>query len=97
MVTASFFVELADVSECLSTLVDPVVFAGDINIRLDCVSDTNTVAFGNLITSYGPTLLVNDITHDNGRTLDLVCVRDDKNNNNNQIYIALFAIRFRGT
>ena len=76
-VTASFSIELADVLECSSTLVDPIVFASDINIRLDRVWDANTVAFRDHITSYGLTQLVNDITHDNGGTLD-VCVRVDQ-------------------
>jgi hypothetical protein len=77
-VTASFFVELAEVLDCLSTFVDPVILAGDINIRLDRASDANTVSFCDLIASYGLTQLVNDITHDNGGTLDVVCVRDDQ-------------------
>ena len=77
-VTANFFIELADVLDCLSTSVDPIVLAGDINIRLDRVSDTNTIAFGDLIASYGLTQLVSDITHVNGGTLDVVCVRDDQ-------------------
>ena len=70
-VTANFFAELADVLDCLSTTVNPVVVAGDMNIRLDRVSNSNAVAFGDLITSYGLTRLVDDITHDNGGTLDV--------------------------
>ena len=38
-VTPSFFTELADLLDRLSTFVDPVVLAGDVNIRLERKSD----------------------------------------------------------
>ena len=77
--TTSFFTELADLLDCLSRLADPLVLVlvGDRNIRLKRALDTNTVAFCDLIASYGLTELVNGITHDEGGTLDVVCVRDD--------------------
>ncbi len=77
-VTAGFFIELAEVLDCLSTFVDPIVLAGDINIRLDRASDTNNVSFCDLITSYGLIQLVKDTTNDNGGTLDVVRVREDQ-------------------
>ena len=54
------------------------MLVGDINIRLERASDANTIAFGDLIASYGLTQLVSGITHDEGGTLDVVCVRDDQ-------------------
>ncbi len=77
-VTTNFFTELSDLLDCLSTLTDPLVIAGDINIRLERASDANTITFGDLIASYGLTQLVSGITHDGGGTLDVVCVRDDQ-------------------
>ena len=52
-VTAAFFTELADVLDRLSTFVDPVVLAGDVNIRLERATDPRTVEFCDLVTSYG--------------------------------------------
>lgn len=78
VVTTNFFTELSDLLDCLSTLTDPLVTAGDINIRLERASDANTITFGDLIASYGLTQLVSGITHDGGGTLDVVCVRDDQ-------------------
>ena len=62
----------------MSTLADPPVLVGDINIRLERASDANTIAFGDLIASYGLTQLVSSITHDEGGTLGVVCIRDDQ-------------------
>ena len=50
-VTTSFFTELADLLDCLSTSADPLVLVGDMNIRLVRASDANTVVFCDLITS----------------------------------------------
>jgi len=44
-VTHAFFTELADLLDRLSTSADALVLAGDINIRLERVTDTNTVEF----------------------------------------------------
>jgi len=55
VVTDNFFAELAHALDCLSTSVDLVVLAGDINTWLDRASDTKTVAFGDFRASYGLT------------------------------------------
>ena len=47
------FTQLADVLDRLSTFVDPVVLAGDVNIRLERATDPRTVEFCDLVTSYG--------------------------------------------
>lgn len=51
--TAAFFTQLADVLDRLSTFVDPVVLAGDVNIRLERATDPHTVEFCDLVASYG--------------------------------------------
>ena len=47
------------------------------NIRLERESDPNTVAYGELMSTYGMVQLVHGVTHDQGGTLDVVCTRDD--------------------
>jgi len=76
-ITASFFAELSDVLDRLSTYVDPLVLAGDLNIRLERTADPHTVEFCELLDSYGLVQQVHDITHDAGGTLDVVCSRSD--------------------
>ena len=44
-VTASFYAELGEVLDRLSTFVDAVVLAGDVNIRLERKSDPQSVEF----------------------------------------------------
>ena len=76
-VTASFFSELADVLDRLSTLNDPLLLAGDVNIRLERTSDPHAVEFADLLAAYGLVQRVQGVTHDAGGTLDVVCTRDD--------------------
>ena len=52
-ITASFFAELPDVLDRLSTYVDPLVLAGDLNIWLERTADPHTVEFCELLDSYG--------------------------------------------
>ena len=77
-VTAKFFTELKDVLEHLSTMTDPFVLAGDVNIRLERESDPNTAAISELLPTYGLVQLVKDPTHDRSGTLDAVCTRDSQ-------------------
>jgi len=76
-VTASFFSELADVLDRLSTFNNPLLLAGDVNIRLERTSDPHAVEFVDLLAAYSLVKRVQDMTHDNGGTLDVVCTRDD--------------------
>ena len=76
-ITASFFAELTDVLERLSTFNDPLFLAGDVNIRLERTSDPHTVEFTDLLAAYGLVQRVREVTHDAGGTLDIVCTRDD--------------------
>ena len=52
-ITATFFLELADLLDRLMTFTDPIVLAGDINIRLERTTDPNVVEFSELLSSYG--------------------------------------------
>ena len=66
-VTASFF--SADVLDRFSTYVEPLVLAGDINIRLERSIDPHAVELHELVDSYGLTQHVQDVTHDEGGIL----------------------------
>jgi len=46
---ATFYKELFQVLDQLVTMTDPLILAGDINIRLERVSDRNTQAFTGLM------------------------------------------------
>ena len=75
--TTDFFAEFVDLLDRLSTYTVPLVLAGDVNIRLERTSDSETVEFIDLLTSYGLTQHVTGVTHDAGGTLDVVCSRSD--------------------
>ena len=68
-VTASFLSELGDLLDRFSTFVEPLVLAGDINIRLERSTDPHAVEFRELLDSYGLTQHVQDVTHDEGGIL----------------------------
>jgi len=74
VVTASFFAELADVLDCLSTSVDPVEF--QVTLTFDWIErEIQTLL---RLAILWLIQLVNGITHeDDGGTLNIVCVRDD--------------------
>ena len=56
----------------LSTYVDPVVLAGDVNIRLERTADAHTVEFSELLACHGLVQHVDGATHDVGGTLDVL-------------------------
>ena len=76
-VTAAFFTELGDVLDSLATSTDPIVLAGDVNIRLERTADPHAVEFSELLDGYELVQHVSGMTHDAGGTLDVVCTRDD--------------------
>ena len=53
------------------------MLVGDLNIRLERIADPHTVQFCELLDSYGLVQRVQDVTHDAGGTLDVVCSRGD--------------------
>jgi len=50
-VTTNFFTELADLLDRASTFVDPVVLAGDLNLRLEWHNNPHVVEFNNMLAS----------------------------------------------
>ena len=75
--TAAFYIEFGDLLDRLSTYVDPLIVAGDVNIRLERACDPNTGKFNKLLACHGLTQNVQGVTHDAGSTLDVVCTRSD--------------------
>jgi hypothetical protein len=53
------------------------LLAGDINIRLECALDPDTVEFGDILATHGLVQLVDRVMHDAGGTLDVVYMRGD--------------------
>ena len=53
----------------------PLVITGDFNIHVDNDTDTNAVAFNNLLSACGLTQHINSSTHKCGHTLDLFITR----------------------
>jgi len=53
------------------------LLAGDLNIRLQRTVYPHTAEFSELLDSYGLVQQVQDIAHDAGGTLDVVCARSD--------------------
>ena len=53
------------------------MLAGDINIRLERITDPHTVEFYDMLASYGLDQQVQDVTHDQGGIHDVVCTRGD--------------------
>ena len=76
-VTTCFFAELTDLLDRVSTYADPVVLAGDLNLRLERQCDPYALEFNNLLSDYGLLQHVCGPTHDLGGTLDVVCTRSD--------------------
>jgi len=75
--STSFFTELADVLDHVSTFADPLILAGDLNLRLERQHDPHTVEFNNLLAGYDLHQQVVGATHDAGGILDVVCTRSD--------------------
>ena len=75
--TANYYVELADVLDRVSTLADPLVIVGDVNIRLERSSTPDAIQFNDLLAGYGLHQRVVGATHNEGGTLDVVCTRSD--------------------
>src|SRR5664279_1445573 len=61
----------------MSTLVDPLLLAGDINFHMERSEDPDTIEFNEMIESYGLVQRVHGVTHDQGGLLDVVCTRGD--------------------
>ena len=76
--TNDFFTDLSDVLDRLVTFADPVIIAGDVNIRLNRVDKSPARRFHELVADYGMSCHVTSPTHDCGGLLDVVVTRDDR-------------------
>jgi len=76
-VSSVFFVELSDVADRLATFVEPVYIVGDINIRLERLTDTSTCQLTDVLGAHSFVNRVTTATHDRGGFLDIVAMRDD--------------------
>ena len=76
-VRQEFFDELSAVMDVLATYRDPVLFAGDFNIRLDRSDDPHAIQLRSLLDSYGFTLHPTGPTHQQGGTIDAVASLTD--------------------
>jgi exonuclease III len=76
-ITSLFFTELTELLERVSIAADNLIITGDINIRLERVSDSSTIELMDIFSCYGIKQYVQDVTHDAGGTLDVVCMRHD--------------------
>ena len=74
---ASFFTELSDLLDRLTTFVDPIIVVGDLNIRLDRPNDPHSCRLLELLATYDLSCRVSSATHDHGGLLDVVLTRSD--------------------
>jgi len=74
---ASFFLELSDLLDRLTTLTDPIMIASDLNIRLDRPDDPLSRCLLELLATY-MSCRVSTPTRDRGGLLDVVLTQEDK-------------------
>jgi len=75
--TAAFFDELAVVLEQLCTYRCPIVVTGDFNVHVDVHDDVNATRLRALLQSFDCVQHVDQPTHRDGHTLDLVVTSSD--------------------
>lgn len=77
-VTTEFFIELADVMDRLITFIDPIIVAGDFNVRSKHgAGDPIDRRLHEVLAAHGLTCCVTSPTHERGGVLDIVATRDD--------------------
>jgi len=76
-VSSVFFVETMDVADQLATFVEPVYIVGNINIRLELLTDTSTCQLTDVLGAHSFVNRVTTATHDRDGFLDIVAMRDD--------------------
>ena len=74
---ASFFLELSDLLDRLTTLTDPIMIASDLNIRLDRPDDPLSRCLLELLATY-MSCRVSTPTRDRGGLLDVALTQEDK-------------------
>lgn len=76
-ISASFFAEISDVLDRLATFVEPVLLTGDVNIRLERSTDSETSQFIDMLAACGLAHCPTSATHNLGGSLDVVALRTD--------------------
>ena len=76
-VPASFPDELGVLLECMSSFSMPIAITGDMNVKFDRPDDPMTHRINELLSTYGATQMINDVTHKRGGILDVVIARDE--------------------
>ena len=76
-VSSSFFDELSQLLNCVSTRAHPVFLTGDLNIHVECTNDLHASTLVSVLSSYGFSCRVDSPTHDAGGTLDVLFSRSD--------------------
>ncbi|XP_072772758.1 uncharacterized protein [Nerophis lumbriciformis] len=72
---SDFINEFSEFVADLVTHADNIIIMGDFNIHMNAPSDPQCVALQTIIDSCGLTQIINEPTHRNGNTIDLVLVR----------------------
>ncbi|XP_061899286.1 uncharacterized protein LOC133647158 [Entelurus aequoreus] len=72
---SDFISEFSEFVAHLVTHADNIIIMGDFNIHMNTPSDPPCVALQTIIDSCGLTQIINEPTHRNGNTIDLVLVR----------------------
>ena len=75
--TVTFFAELSSLLDELVTRSEPVIMAGDFNIRLDRPDDHHSRHLLDVFSDHGLQCRVSSPTHDRGGILDVVATRAD--------------------
>ena len=68
---------MSDVLDRLATFAEPVLLTGDVNIRLERSTDSDTGRFGYMLTARGLVRITTDPTHKLGGAWDIVATRVD--------------------
>ena len=76
-VTTSFFDDLSDIVDCVTSYSDPTYIVGDLNVRLERDDDPNSQRLTELLVAYGYAVRVNEPKHVCGGLLDVVATRCD--------------------
>ena len=77
-ITPLFFTEFSDMLDRLATFAEPVLFTGDVNIRMERSTDVHTAQFVDILACRGLVNCVTSTTHDMGGMLDVVASRVDQ-------------------
>ena len=76
-VDSTFFEELSSLLDELVTRSEPLIVAGDFNIRLDRPDDYHSTHLLHILSAHGLQCHVKSATHDRGGILDIVATRAD--------------------